>query len=261
MQASMTKAFECMDEIHNDELKTLAEQCRRVGRMHAFSLLSGAIAEEFNNLVTAIRVYSDVLLDREAPPENNPAIRGIKRAAEKASTLARHLLEYSRWSPEALARINVHQKLVDLAPFLRGLVGVDVRVSLLLKASNAQIWADEGIVEQMFVTFAINAREAMPEGGVVTIQTGNQTLPDPVPGACPGSSIDYLVLEVCDTGIGMSPAVRARAFEPFFTTKPGRGLGLGLAAVQELVTESGGKIEVVSCEGNGTTLRVFLPVV
>jgi len=245
-----------------EELQRSAEQLRQGQKMEAVGRLAGGIAHDFNNLLTAILGYSDLVLHRLAPDDPMTGrIEEIRRAGERAANLTRKLLAFSRGqvlAPRVLALDGVFE---DVAPMLRRLIGEDVELRLAIGLAG-NVKADPTQMEQVVMNLVVNARDAMPRGGALTIQTGSMELGEREAaerGVAPGR---YATFSVADTGIGMDDATRARLFEPFFTTKSqGRGTGLGLSTVYGIVQQSEGFISVDSTPGKGTTFRVCLPQV
>ncbi|OLD75114.1 MAG: hypothetical protein AUI33_05755 [Ignavibacteria bacterium 13_1_40CM_2_61_4] len=246
------------------EARQLEEQLRRAQKMEAVGRLAGGIAHDFNNILTAI-LGTTQLLDRELAPDAaaRPDIGEIRKAAERAADLTRQLLAYSRQQVLAPRVLDVHAAVRGLGPMLRRLIGEDVELVTEADSAPARAKADPGQLEQVIVNLVVNARDAMPRGGRLTITTGSVELdgaaavgtPPPPPGR-------YVRVAVIDTGTGMTDEVRAHLFEPFFTTKDvGKGTGLGLATVYGIVKQSGGFIYVDSEVGRGTAIRMYLPAV
>jgi two-component system, cell cycle sensor histidine kinase and response regulator CckA len=244
------------------EQRDLEAQIRQAVKIEAVGRLAGGISHDFNNILTAI-LGTTQLLQRELGPEapHYADVEEIRRAAERAADLTRQLLAYSRRQVLAPRVLDLNAVVSGLDHMLRRLIGEDVELVNALAPELAPVRADPGQVEQVIVNLAVNARDAMPGGGKLTIDTANIEL-DGVfarghPGASPGS---YVRLRVGDTGVGMDAATRAHLFEPFFTTKPvGKGTGLGLATVYGIVKQSGGYIWVDSEPGRGTVFAIFLP--
>ena len=241
--------------------KLLETQYRHAQKMEAIGRLTSSIAHDFNNLLTAILGYTELLLDTEITLAIGMELREIKRAAEMAAGLTRQLLAFSRRTPPVIQPLDVNAILEDISGLLHRLLGKSATFTLTLAAEDAGIVAGKGMVEQVVINLAVNARDALPPtgGGSIGIRTWNTTLPRV--GATSDESRLYVVIEVADTGVGMSAVVAARLFEPFFTTKEqGKGTGLGLATAYSIVHEAGGWMDVETAEGRGTTFRVHLPV-
>ncbi len=251
-------------ERHEAEQGLLQSQTRlqSVQKMEAIGRLAGGIAHDFNNLVQAIGGYTEILLRRL--PEYDPLRRNaeeIKKAGDRAAALTRQLLAFSRQQVLQPKVLDLNLVVSNVEQLLRRLIGEDIELRTLLAHGLGPVRADAAQVEQVLMNLAVNARDAMPEGGSLTIQTSNVDLsrsdqrePFTVEAG------PYVLLSVSDTGCGMTPEIKARAFEPFFTTKePGRGTGLGLSTVYGVVKQSGGYIWVDSEVGQGTSLRIYLP--
>ena len=240
----------------------LEEQLRHSQKMEAVGRLAGGVAHDFNNLLTAIMGYSD-LIARRAPP-GDPVRRHteeIVKAATHASMLTRQLLTFSRRELLTPRALDLNALVGDLVSMLRRLVGEDVEMSVLSSAARPVVEADPGQLELVIMNLVVNARDAMPQGGRITIETSNVELGGGIVGENlglgPGA---YVLLAVSDTGIGMDEETKARIFEPFFTTKePGKGTGLGLSTVYGIVLQSGGAIHVYSHPGRGSTFKIYLP--
>ncbi|MDO8680045.1 MAG: response regulator [Acidobacteriota bacterium] len=238
----------------------LEEQLRHAQKMEAIGRLSGGIAHDFNNLLTAIRGYSELLLKALAGSPLRADVEEIFNAAERAATLTGQLLAFSRrqiLSPEI---VGLNQRVTDMTRMLDRLIGEHIAIDLQLATDLWPVRADAAQLEQVVVNLALNARDAMPDGGRLAIETANQDIPAPrarqleiAPGA-------FVELRVRDTGVGIAPEVQGRIFEPFFTTKPkGAGTGLGLSMVYGLVRQSGGAVSVTSAPGRGSTFSLLLP--
>ena len=238
----------------------LEEQLRQSQKMEAVGQLAGGIAHDFNNLLTIILGYCEVLNGEPPPAVARVAAAEIRRSAERAAALTRQLLAFSRKQIRSPAVLSLNDVVAGLRSLLGRLIGEDVELVQRLDPALGLVRADPSQMEQVVVTLATNARDAMPAGGKLLIATADVVATPnrlPFPGAEPGR---YALLSVTDTGCGMDEETRARAFEPFFTTKGvGRGTGLGLATVYGIVKESGGHAEVESAPGKGTTVRVYLP--
>ena len=244
------------------ERRTLEEQFQQAQKMEAVGRLAGGVAHDFNNLLTVILGLCELLLaDRNPDDPRQADIAEIQEAGTRAAGLTRQLLAFSRKQIIEPTLLDMNVIVADLRAMLARLIGEDVKVVLDLGADLALVEADRGQVEQFVMNLAVNARDAMPKGGTLTIETANVELDehyakthlDVKPGL-------YVRLTVTDTGTGMTPQVQARLFEPFFTTKePGKGTGLGMATVFGIVTRSGGSVGVYSEVGKGTQFKVYFP--
>lgn len=245
--------------IDRDRAETTLRQSQR---LESVGRLAGGVAHDFNNVLTAIFGYADLLA--EELPADSPGradLQEIRTAATRAAELTRQLLAFSRQQVLQPVVLNVNDVVENLKKMLTRLIGADVQLEAHLAPHLGNIKADMGQLEQVIVNLAVNARDAMPVGGKLTIETANADLSDAyaethrpvVPGR-------YIMLAVSDTGTGMDAATKARLFEPFFTTKaPGKGTGLGLATVYGIVKQSGGYIWVYSELDHGTTFKIYLP--
>jgi signal transduction histidine kinase len=243
--------------------KRFEMQLRHAQRMEVLGRLTSSITHEFNNLLTAILGYTDQLLETEQINPIGRELREIKRASEMAVALTRQILAFSRGTPPVVQVLDVNDVLANINGLLYRLIGKGARFTLTTAAEHACIRATTGMLEQVIINLAMNARDALPRpgGGAIAIRTWNTSLPARVGDASADESRRYLVIDVADTGVGMSAEVASRLFEPFFTTKaPGKGTGLGLATAHSIVHEAGGWLDVETAEGQGTTFRVFLPV-
>jgi PAS domain S-box-containing protein len=244
------------------ERNAMAEQLRMAQKMEAVGQLAGGVAHDFNNLLTAILGYSQLLAaDLRGNPEQFMAIEEIRKAGERAAGLTRQLLAFSRKQMLELKILDLNEVVQHIQEMLSRLIGEDIQVITELDRNLGSVRADAGQIEQVIMNLAVNARDAMPRGGQLSIETQNADLDDSYAQTHvhvqPGP---YVMLAVSDTGTGMDEATRQRIFEPFFTTKEkGRGTGLGLSTVYGIVKQSGGYIWVYTEQGKGTTFKVYLP--
>ncbi len=240
----------------------LEEQLRHSQKMEAVGRLAGGIAHDFNNLLTAIIGYTEIVLHSLDPKDERRAdAEEIARAAMRAADLTRQMLAFSRRQVLQPKVINLNVVLSKVEPMLRRVIGEDVVMTVAGKAVHAYVRVDPGQVEQVVMNLVVNARDAMPQGGRLSVETADAILDADAladqPDARPG---DYVMLSVTDSGMGMPPEVRARIFEPYFTTKDvGKGTGLGLSTAYGIVRQSDGHIVVASELGLGTTFRIYLP--
>jgi two-component system cell cycle sensor histidine kinase/response regulator CckA len=236
-------------------------QRRQASRMEAVGQLAGGIAHDFNNLLTAILGYAQLLSERPLGDAALAEVAEISRAAERAASLTRQLLAFSRQQVQKISVFVLNDVVSGMEPMLVRLLGEDVRIRKDLAADLGRVKADHGQMEQVLLNLAVNARDAMPKGGTLRIETRNVDLDEAYVAARPaGTPGPYAMLAMSDEGCGMDPATLARIFEPFFTTKPaGKGTGLGLATVYGIVKQSGGFVWVYSEPGRGSTFRVYLP--
>lgn len=238
--------------------RALEERLHHGQKMQAIGQLAGGIAHDFNNLLTAIVGYAD-WLDRDLSGDpRREQVAEIRRAAERASNLTRQLLAFSRRQVVQPTSLDLTRLIQDLLPMLRRLIGARIEVVDETAPLLHPVLGDRSQMEQVVINLVLNARDAMPNGGRVTIRTSDVELGgDTAPS---GLNRSHVLLEVSDTGIGMDAETRRRVFEPFFTTKPvGQGTGLGLATVYGTVQHMGGLIEVDSAPGRGATFRLYLP--
>jgi PAS domain S-box-containing protein len=244
------------------ERRLLEEQYQQAQKMEAIGRLAGGVAHDFNNLLTAILGYCELLLaDLSTESQSYADISEIQKAGNQAAGLTRQLLVFSRKEIIEPTILNLNLVIGDMRALLRRLIGEDVNVVLKLRPELAQIKADRGQMEQIIMNLAVNARDAMPSGGTLIVETANVELDEHYAkihiAAEPGA---YVALIVSDTGSGMTPEVQARLFEPFFTTKEqGKGTGLGLATVHGIVARNGGSIQVYSETGKGTAFKIYFP--
>jgi PAS domain S-box-containing protein len=245
------------------ERKELEEKLRHAQKMEAIGKLAGGIAHDFNNLLVALLGHSQLLEDLlQGQEKADEHLREIRRAGERAADLVRQLLAFGRKQELRPTALDVNHLVLDLRKLLERLIGEDVRLETTTTEGTVVVRADRGQLEQVLFNLAANARDAMPNGGTLTIETERVRLPRPggdVQQEVPDG--DYAILRVSDSGSGMDRRTAERAFEPFFTTKePGQGTGLGLATVYGIVKQSGGSVTIESSPGSGTLIRVLLPL-
>jgi len=257
----ISEGFQRLDDFKTLEATT--EQLRQAQKMEAIGQLAGGVAHDFNNLITVISGFSELLL-------NSPDLQGewrqhigqIKAAGDKAASLVRQLLAFSRRQVLQPVVLDLNGMVIDLEKMLRRLIGENIELTYLLAPELRTIHADPSQIDQVLINLVVNARDAMPNGGKITLETANVELDQSSfqqGEACrPGP---YVRLAVCDTGTGIDPETQAHIFEPFFTTKQrGEGTGMGLSTVYGIVQQSNGYIQVSSETDKGTTFNVFLPL-
>jgi len=244
------------------EQSALESELRQAQKMESVGQLAGGVAHDFNNLLTVITGRTDFLLgSSNLDSEQETDLAEIKKASERAAALTRQLLAFSRKQLLQPRVLDLNRIVADVEPMLRRLIGEDIQIRIVAGDRLGNVTADPGQLQQILMNLALNARDAMPSGGVITLQTANQTIRG---GGSPSSTQvapgEYVVLQVSDTGTGMDQSTQRRIFEPFFTTKgQGRGTGLGLSTVYGIVKQSEGAISVVSAPGAGTTFSVYFP--
>jgi len=243
------------------EAKQLEEQFRQAQKMEAVGRLAGGIAHDFNNMLSVIIGYSELLQERLETDPARKSVDEIKKAADRAASLTRRLLAFSRQQILAPRVLNLNGVVDNLTTMLRHMIGEDIDLVFTPGPSLGSVRADPVQIEQIIMNLAVNARDAMPQGGKLVIETSNAdldvTFASSHPSVRPGA---YVLLAVSDTGSGMDQDTMLHIFEPFFTTKElGKGTGLGLSTVYGIVNQSEGSIWVHSELGKGTTLQVYLP--
>ncbi len=243
------------------ERRELEQQLRQSQKMEAVGRLAGGVAHDFNNLLMVISGYCEFLLEKIGP---DPALRGpaqeISKAAERATSLTRQLLAFSRKQMLTPKILDLNAVVTENIKMLTRMIGEDIDLVMIPGSGLGTVKADPGQIEQVIMNLAVNARDAMPQGGKLTIETSNASLNDAFArsraGMRPG---EYVKLSISDTGAGMDPETQSHIFEPFFTTKGTKGTGLGLSTVYGIVKQSGGYIWVQSELGKGTSFEVYLP--
>jgi PAS domain S-box-containing protein len=241
--------------------KKTEEQLRQSQKMEAIGRLAGGVAHDFNNLLGIVTACSELLRRKLPDAEGIEYLENIREAAKRGAALTRQLLAFSRRQPVQRQLLDLNERLKEVRKLLVPLMGDDVDIVQLSKPGNAIIEADPGQIDQVVLNLAVNARDAMPRGGKLILETGvfdfDKAFAHEHPGMSAGS---YVMLAISDNGIGMEEATRSRIFEPFFTTKEtGKGTGLGLATVYGIVKQNGGHIWVYSELGHGTTFKIYLP--
>ncbi len=248
-----------LDVTHEAELEA---QLRQSQKVDAIGRLAGGVAHDFNNLLNVILGYGEMLLRRPDLPESiRPQIVAIHRAGERAADVTRQLLAFSRKQISAPQVFDLNEAIPDMVKMIRRLIGENIDLHLKASTPSCHVMADFGQLQQVVTNLCLNARDAMPDGGKITIETKQLVRDGPWLGNAPMLSPgNYVVLAISDTGVGMTDEVKAHLFEPFFTTKElGKGTGLGLAVCHGIVKQSKGEIAVYSEEGVGTTVKIYLP--
>jgi len=261
--AGWRKAILMQDLEHSlNELQRTQEQLLQAQKMEAVGKLAGGVAHDFNNLLTAITGYADLLLGNLAGEDPARAdLDEIKSAAARAAALTSQLLAFSRKQVFLVRVLDLNKVVADMENMLQRILGEDIALEIRLQADTAHVRADPGQIEQVIMNLAVNARDAMPRGGRLTIST-SLAVPDPLPPGHQEKDADrpWELLTVSDSGIGIPREIQSQVFEPFFTTKErGKGTGLGLSTVYGIVTQSGGHILLESEPGQGSVFRIYLP--
>ena len=242
--------------------KQLEEQLRQAQKMEAIGQLAGGVAHDFNNLLTIIIGYSDLLL-AQLPPDDpsRESVDEIRSAGERSAKLTRQLLAFGRKQVLAPEVLDVNDLIRSTEKMLRHVLGEQVEFTMRLAGDTEHIRADPGQLEQLLLNLVVNAKDAMPNGGSLTIETANDWIGgESAHDAGDGGPATHVRVSVTDTGTGMTDDVKRRLFEPFFTTKTaGKGTGLGLAVAHGFITQSGGHIAVVSELNQGTTFHMYFP--
>ncbi|HJT88982.1 MAG TPA: ATP-binding protein [Bryobacteraceae bacterium] len=242
--------------------RQLEEQLRQAQKMEAVGMLAGGVAHDFNNLLTIITGYSQLILNNIGVNDaNRHSVEQIMKAGERAAALTKQLLAFSRRQVLQPRVLDLNKLVTSLSTMLQRLIGEDIDLRLVLRPDLGRVNADPGQLEQVLMNLVVNARDAMPKGGTLTIETSNADLDESyVFKHLSAKSGPHVALIVSDTGHGMDESTRARLFEPFFTTKgTGKGTGLGLSTVFGIVKQSGGSLEVYSEPDHGTSVKVYLP--
>jgi nitrogen-specific signal transduction histidine kinase len=244
------------------EHRAMEERLRQSQKMEAIGTLAGGVAHDFNNILMVISGYSQVLIDALAKePKLRSHVEQMQRAGERAASLTRQLLAFSRKQTTQPEPLNLNGVVTGMEKMLLRLIGENIAVTTRLAPDLGTVSADAGQFEQVILNLAVNARDAMPQGGQLTLETKNIDFPaGDVSGVDGQRAGSYVQLGVSDTGLGMEPSIQAHIFEPFFTTKPkGKGTGLGLSTVYGIVEQAGGHITFTSAPGAGTSFRILLP--
>jgi len=248
------------DDIRQKRVQ-LEEQLRHAQKMESVGRLAGGIAHDFNNLLTAIIGYTDILRESLEPRDPRRAdAEEIERAALRAAELTRQMLSFSRREAAKAKVLDLNTALSKVEPMLRRMMGEDIQLAVSAKSALPFVRVDAGQIEQVLMNLAVNARDAMPKGGRLAVETADVTIDESTATELGLRAGPHVALIVSDTGTGMSPGVRARIFEPYFTTKEaGKGTGLGLSTAYGIIRQAEGNISVSSEVGLGTTFRVLLP--
>jgi signal transduction histidine kinase/ActR/RegA family two-component response regulator len=247
-----------------ETLQKTEDQLRQSQKLEAVGRLAGGVAHDFNNLLTIITGYSELLLfKKELDGASREKIEGIRNAGVRAASLTRQLLAFSRKQVLQPVVLDLNSLVEGVSKMLDRLIGEDIQITMALRPNIKRIHADPGQIEQVIVNLAVNARDAMPRGGKITIETANAELDEPYAATHVAARAGhYVMLSVSDTGVGMDAETQKQIFEPFFTTKEvGKGTGLGLSTVYGIVKQSGGNIWVYSEVNKGTSFKIYFPQV
>ncbi|NNL64663.1 MAG: response regulator [Myxococcales bacterium] len=259
--AELTRAYEQLQR-ELEERELLQEQLRLSQKMQAVGRLAGGIAHDFNNLLTVIGSYGEFVLAKSEDPATRRDVSEMLRAGDKAAQLTSRLLAFARGGVTQPVMVDLNEIVSDSAGMIGSVTGEDIDASVVLAERILCIRADRDQLDQVLLNLVLNARDAMPDGGKLTIATRNHGPDDPeTAGLGPHGPVEgWAVLSVRDTGVGMDPETQSRAFEPFFTTKPAdRGTGLGLAMVYGTVQQAGGQVRLTSEPGQGTCFELWFP--
>ncbi len=240
----------------------LEEQLRQAQKMEAVGMLAGGVAHDFNNLLTIISGYSQLILNSlQSGDPNLHSAEQIMKAGERAAALTSQLLAFSRRQALQPRVLDLNKLVTAMSPMLRRLIGEDIDLEFALRPELGMISADPGQIEQIVMNLVVNARDAMPKGGTITIETANVAIDESYSlRRLPVKAGPYTMIAVSDNGSGMDEIAQERLFEPFFTTKvSGRGTGLGLSSVYGIVKQSGGTINVYSVPNSGTSMKIYFP--
>ncbi len=252
-------------ESAEESLRQAERQIQAMQKIEAIGRLAGGIAHDFNNMLTVINGYAQMILENnDIPPKHRAYLEQILESGEKAERMTKQLLAFGRRQHMKPVVLNINDVISEMSRLLKRVIGEDIELQTHLDAQLGQVKVDQSQLEQIIMNLAINARDAMPRGGMLTIETANVHLDENYDHSHIAviQTGDYVMFAVTDNGIGMDPETQARIFEPFFTTKEkGKGTGLGLATVYGIVKQSNGYIWVYSEKGVGTTFKIYFPLV